>query len=90
LASILRAPAKVLRMTGKDAASAITKIFEPSPMPNQRIASGKRASGEIGRSSSTSGSKKSLISRMRAIAMPSVTPTVTARAKPQITRKRLA
>jgi hypothetical protein len=42
LISMLRAPAKVLRMTGKEAASAITKIFDPSPMPNQRMASGKR------------------------------------------------
>src|SRR6516164_4759885 len=66
--SMLLAPAKVLRMTGKEAASAITKIFDPSPMPTQRMASGKRASGEIGLSSSTSGSKKSLSGRTRAIA----------------------
>lgn len=90
LASMLRTPAKVLRMTGNDAVKAMMRIFEPSPIPNHRMASGNSPSGEIGRNSSTSGSRRSLTSRMRAIAAPSATPTMTAIEKPQTTRKRLA
>ena len=71
-------------------ARAMMKIFDASPMPNHRMASGKSASGEIGRSSSTSGSKISFISgdaRHRACRV--ATPTSTAMAKPQMTRTRL-
>ncbi len=39
-------PAKVLRTTGNVTANAIKKIFDPSLMPNQRTASGKRVRGE--------------------------------------------
>jgi len=62
------------------------KIFEASPMPNHRIASGKIAKGEIGRSSSTSGSRMASQSRERAMVAPSVTPAMAAMAKPATMR----
>ena len=49
------APTIVFNKMGKKAPMKTTKIFPASPMPNQRIAIGIHASGEIGRNSSTRG-----------------------------------
>ena len=46
-------PAMVLSRIGKKVPMKTTKILPPSSMPNQRMASGIHASGEIGRNSST-------------------------------------
>ncbi len=67
----------------------MTKILPPSSMPNQRMASGIQASGEIGRNSSTTGSSTRSSRCQRPMAKPSGTATIAASTQAESTRNTL-
>src|SRR5437867_608310 len=87
--SVYLTPARVLTNTGKKAAYVTMKIFDVSPIPNQRIAMGSSASTGIGRNSSMRGSTAWNTSGYHPATTPSGMATAEASPNPTSTRPRL-
>ena len=79
LRSIVITPAAVPTTIGKNDERKIRKIGERSPTPNQRIASGIQAIGEIGRRPWTSGFRNACAVPNQPISMPTGIASATAR-----------
>ncbi len=84
-----RIPRQAASNTGKKAPSTITNTFEPSPRPNQTMASGIQASGGMGRSSSTIGRTRRAVRSDQPTSTPRVTAARLPITKPARMRPRL-
>ena len=76
-----------VRSKGKKQPTKMRKMAARSPTPNQRMAIGIQASGEIGRKICTSGLKAISARRYQPIVSPRGIAVTAARRKPQVTRK---
>src|SRR5712692_4108521 len=83
-------PAIVFSSTGKKLPMTMMNTLPESPMPNQRMASGIQASGEMGRNNSTKGRTYRSSRSLRPMAIPSGMATATARVQARKIRPRLA
>src|SRR6185503_18147368 len=86
LPSIVSTPAAVPTTMGKNEERKIRKIGERSPTPNQRMASGIQAIGEIGRRPWTSGFRNACAVPNQPMSIPTGTASATARRYPTVTR----